>query len=370
MTNQAIAAILEHLSVEARNSAHAAFGVMELLRDFGTDSARQVSMAIGTATPDRMLRDLDDVRDLLSHAPPPPARLEEFDLVMCVAEIIEVLNLASGLRTKHMILDAPPDPLPVTQDRHALEQVLTRILGAAFKLTETNAVRVPLIRGSGKYCARLEVAARDPGLAVRITGWLNADPDQVELQDPGDVTFGIAVMVAGKRLRELGGSAELVHHSIGQSAVALDLPRREIRREDGPSSGEQAQPAALSILVAEDCDDSFALTELMLQSEHVSRASDGLEALAMIHNHRFDLVLMDVHMPDMDGYSVIRNIRDWETQTGNARTPIVVLSSDDLETQRRSAAEIGCSGFLRKPTRRCDLANLLDRLKDVRTLMA
>ena len=64
---------------------------------------------------------------------------------------------------------------------------------------------------------------------------------------------------------------------------------------------------------------------------------------------RFDVVLMDIHMPGLDGYKAIRSMRDWETKTGNARTPIVVLSSDDLDTQMRSAAHSGCSGFLRKP---------------------
>jgi AmiR/NasT family two-component response regulator len=63
-------------------------------------------------------------------------------------------------------------------------------------------------------------------------------------------------------------------------------------------------------------------------------------------------------------------MREWETQTGNARTPIVVLSSDDIDTQMRSASQAGCSGFLRKPLDRHDLMDLLDRLKTVRTASA
>jgi CheY-like chemotaxis protein len=74
-------------------------------------------------------------------------------------------------------------------------------------------------------------------------------------------------------------------------------------------------------------------------------------------------------MPGMDGYAAIHAIRDWETQTGNARTPVVVLSSDDLETQRRSAARAGCSGFLRKPLRNGDLFEMLDRIKCERALV-
>ena len=95
-----------------------------------------------------------------------------------------------------------------------------------------------------------------------------------------------------------------------------------------------------------------------------------MEAIDLVKKRRFDVVFMDVHMPGMDGYQAIRSIRDWETQTSNARTPIVVLSSDDLDRQTRSAAQSGCSGFLRKPLNNRDLPELLQRLKEVRTLSA
>jgi CheY-like chemotaxis protein len=72
-------------------------------------------------------------------------------------------------------------------------------------------------------------------------------------------------------------------------------------------------------------------------------------------------------MPGMDGYATIRAIRDWETQTANARTVIVLLSSDDIATQKRLAAQSGCSGFLKKPLRNSDLAGLLQRLKLARS---
>ena len=73
-------------------------------------------------------------------------------------------------------------------------------------------------------------------------------------------------------------------------------------------------------------------------------------------------------MPGTDGY--VRSEHDWETETGNARTPAVVLSADDVGTQVRSAAEAGCSGFLRKPVRKAEISALVDRLKAVQNSMA
>jgi CheY-like chemotaxis protein len=370
MTNEAISAILEHLCNEARNSMHATLGVMELLRETITEPSQRASVAIGRASADQLLRSIDDVRELLSTAPGVSSHAEEFDVTMCAGEIIELLNLASTKRRRHMVLDAPSEPLMLTQDRKAVEQVLTRILDTAFKLAQLSDVHVKLSPSRVGNGAWVAIHGRDADLAARLTNWLNASSDRAVLQDPGEVPFEVAVMVAGKGLRGLGGRAELEHDAAGHSIVSLDFPMQALaidEHENLSMTSQPSQPDALNILIAEDCDDSFVLSELMLQDENVRRARDGREALEMIQRHRFDIVFMDIHMPGLDGYSAIRSMREWETETGNARTPIVVLSSDDLETQRRRAAQNGCSGFLRKPLRRDDLSSLLDRVKQGRT---
>ena len=97
-------------------------------------------------------------------------------------------------------------------------------------------------------------------------------------------------------------------------------------------------------------------------------AGTGQQALTQTRRLDPDVVLMDIHMPGLDGYQAIRAIRDWETSTSNARTPIVILSSDDLTTQAQQAAQSGCSGFLRKPVRRGELLDMIARLRSVREL--
>jgi two-component system, sensor histidine kinase len=370
VTNRAISAVLEHFCNEARNSAHATLGAIELLRELAPDPAKQAFLAIGSASADQLMRSIDDVRELLSEVSPAPKTVEEFDLALSAAEIVEALNLTSGRRTRHMVLESPGGSLPITQDRRALEQVATRVLGTAFKLARTCEVRVRLSSVRGHRGAWLAIAARDADLAGHLIGWLNADLEQVDLRDPDDVPFGIPVMVAGKGLRALGGSAELARDAAGHVSVVLDLPSlADSIGAHATGDAEEPYSNGLNVLVAEDCDESFVLSEMMLQKEQVWRARDGREALRMLQKQRFDMVLMDVHMPGMDGYAAIRGMRDWETQTGNARTPIVLLSSDDLETQRRGAAQCGCSGFLRKPLRVSDLTALLDRLKQTRLPM-
>ncbi len=365
MNDQAISSILDHLCNEARNSMHASFGVMDLLRDVLTDPAQRTAVAIGRASADQLLRSIDDIRDLLSPTSLSPAMLEEFDLALNAAELIELLNLASGKRRRHMVFDSPNGPLLVTQNRRAVEQAFTRILDTAFKLSPVSDVHVRLTPQREEAGAQLAITIRNPDLAESLIRWVNSNLEEAVLEDPADVPFGVAVMVAGKRLRALGGKAELIHDAARHSAVVLTIPSLVSAAENGANHAFSAAilPGGLNVLVAEDCDESFALIELELRDEHVRRARDGREALQIIQRQRFDVVFMDVHMPGVGGYAAIRAIREWETQTGNARTPIVILSSDDPETQRRAAAECGCSGYLRKPLRMSELMSLMERLK-------
>ena len=366
MKDEAILAILDHLCNEARNSVHASFGVMEMVGDPAADSKRRSAVQIGEQSADQLLRSIDDFRELVSEDHPPGA-MEEFDLTLCVGQIVEALNLTSGNPLRRMVLDTLFEPLWMTQHRSGVEQIITRVLDTALKLSESPEVNVGLHRGRREDRVRLAVASHDSELAGRLNHWLNTNVKQADLGGDGDIPFGVSIMVAAKRLHTLGGMAQLAEDSAGRSAVALDLPSRKCKDD---VYGRTMLPDALRILVAEDHDESFALSEMVLEEEHVQRARDGREAITMIQKQRFDVVFMDIHMPGMDGYTVIRRIRDWETETGSARTPIVVLSSDDLETQRRSAAECGCSGFLRKPLRRGDLVNLLDHLKRARLPLA
>lgn len=356
MTNEAITAMLGYFFHEARCSAESALRVAELLRGVEMDEAERASLVRGTGSADRLLRSIGDVRALLAGDAAAVGGRDEFDLVRSAVEIVELLNLASGSPVRQMVIGEVPEAILITQDRWALEELLTRVLDAAGKLADAGAVVLRFQKAGDR--AQLLISVGEGEVASQLVHWLNADLDRVVLEDPWAVPFAAAVMLAGRRLRALGGSAE----SRG-SAACLNLPSA---RGAGKDVSDDALRGALSILIAEDHEESFALTEAELRSERLSRAHDGPEALRMLQNQRFDVVFMDIHMPGMDGYQVIRSMREWETQTGNARTPIVVLSSDDPETQRRFAAECGCSGFLNKPLRLWDVTPLLDRLRQTR----
>lgn len=370
MTNQTILRLLDYLSNEARNSVHASFRLMALRPQLLSDPEWQAVVENGRSSADRLLRSIDDIRELLTTEAPlfdPP---EQFDITLAVGETIELLNLASSERASRLILESPARPLFGRQHRRAFEQALMRVLDSVSKLGPKGEARVnviPAVHGDG---AQIEIVAANSNIALKVADWLNADADTASVPEGDDLLIRIATLVAAKRIRALGGASEFRCDARVPRALVISLPWKSEDQCDYQPELSMPDASSLNVLVAEDSDESFALIGILLQREAVWRAHDGLEALDMMTTRRFDLVFMDVHMPGLDGYTTIRSIRDWETQTGNARTPIVVLSSDDLETQKRSAAQSGCSGFMRKPLDYHDLFDLLNRLKAARALPA
>ena len=86
MNNEAILSVLNNLCTEARNSAHATFGLMELHHNAASDSTLLACLAISASSADRLLRSMDDLRELLSSASATPRLVEEFDLAPCLSE--------------------------------------------------------------------------------------------------------------------------------------------------------------------------------------------------------------------------------------------------------------------------------------------
>ncbi|MGD0619201.1 MAG: response regulator [Bryobacteraceae bacterium] len=364
MNSDTILTLMDYLCNEARNAMHATFGLMEFYPEAEAGPEWHTCLRASRTSADRLLGAIDDMRELVGGAPPAPGSVEDMDLTLCADEIADLLNLAVENGGARLVVEPGGAPARIRQNRQALEQSLVRILKLALKLSRSGVVRVTVSAcREDRVCLRVVPPSYD--LARQLAGWMNADDGELQLEE-ADVGSIVSAAVAGRRLRTLGANTEFACDSTEPTGLAICLQRQAVGCTEEPST-EAAGP--LQILVAEDCDESYALTELLLRSESVDRAHTGLEAIDKVKQRRFDVVFMDIHMPGLDGYDTIREIRGWETRSGNARTPIVILSSDDVGTQTRSAAQSGCSGFLRKPVRTADLHALLEPLRAMKEML-
>jgi two-component system, sensor histidine kinase and response regulator len=131
----------------------------------------------------------------------------------------------------------------------------------------------------------------------------------------------------------------------------------------GPADSEvQAQRLPpMRILIADDAEDNRILIEAYLRKSacQLDMAGSGSEAIEHFKQRHYDVVLMDLHMPETDGYEAIRQMRAWEHEQGLRRTPIIALTAAVLEDAVRQSLEAGCDNHLSKPVKRSTLFSIL-----------
>src|SRR5678815_5514734 len=164
------------------------------------------------------------------------------------------------------------------------------------------------------------------------------------------------------RGRTLGVAAYLVK-PIKQAELLETI--QEARRGDTPAAERpaaqarrtSADPQSLRILLAEDSQDNVLLIEAYLKASGYSAdvARDGQAALEKFISGTYDVVLMDVQMPIMDGYSATRRIRQWETENCASPVPILALTAHALPEEVRKSFDAGCTAHLTKPIRKATL---------------
>ena len=140
------------------------------------------------------------------------------------------------------------------------------------------------------------------------------------------------------------------------NGVQASTPRAVKRDAD------QLEP--LNILLAEDSDNNRMLVDFYLKKTpyNVDHAENGQIALERFMNRDYDLVLMDIQMPVMDGFKATQSIREWETENNLRPTPIVALTANAMKEDEKRCLSAGCSAYLAKPVRKKDLlAMILDQ---------
>jgi hypothetical protein len=124
---------------------------------------------------------------------------------------------------------------------------------------------------------------------------------------------------------------------------------------------DQVVAAGTRLLLVEDSDEIVILMRAYLDDLHLSLdlAVNGVEALAKRQQGSYDLILMDVEMPVMDGYTATHEIRAWEKESGARRVPIVALTAHALSQTGDRCKEAGCDGYLSKPVERSELVDTI-----------
>ena len=342
--------LLRRLGDEVRESLHQLLGTMELISEDPLSDNQRHYLARCRASADQLLCTANDVAELARAEFPPPSPAP-FRVEGVIAEMAWLLrHMATRRETEFdWHIDASV-PEIVSADAQLLQDLLRKTVEAALYLATHGKVD-------------LEVRAGPEGLiletSVEAAGEMLTDPEFVTADGLGPA---LGLGIVRRRLDQLGSKLSTFTEG-ARAKLVFAFPCSAV--SDAPSftaAEAGGGQAPLNLLIAEDSDDSFFLLEAYVApAGHIlTRAMNGAEAVQKVKSGQYDMVVMDVKMPVMDGYAATRSIREWETEQGRTRIPILLLSAEEAGRQMRIGANAGCSGYLTKPATKAQVLTALN----------
>jgi signal transduction histidine kinase/DNA-binding response OmpR family regulator len=348
-------AFLATMSHEIRTPMTGVLGMIELLRSEPGERDKRRFFASLQLSADLLMRVLDDVLDF-SKIESGKIELETvaFDLRHLARATLDLYTTAANDKHLYLTLDISAGDAVVVGDPVRLQQVLANLVSNAIKFSEVGGIKLKIARPSSSGSPHWNFAVTDTGIGIA--------PDQIDrlflpfIQADASTTrkfggtgLGLAIC---RRLVEAMGGKLAVDSTVGLGttfAFWLGLPAGSLATELPTSADEAAPTATLSILLAEDNPVNQMLVRTMLQrmGHHVTGVVNGREAVEAAAAGRFDLILMDMQMPEMDGLAATRAIRAADHPW--ADVPIVALTADASPDRRRFYDNVGLTDFLTKP---------------------
>ena len=293
---------------------------------------------------ERLMAMIDDVLEASSEDDTVVAA--PLDLAGVIEAAIQPRRAAAEAKGLAIVVDIRPDArTPLMSDRRRLVLALGRLIDNAVKFTARGEVVVRADRLDG----RTLIAVTDTGCGL--------DLDEIDrLFEPfeqGDASItrrhggaGIGLAVARRQARLMGGDIHVSSRPGEGATFTLDLPLQDAR---GAAANVDAPPEALRVLVVDDHAANREVARLMLAAMgcEIDQAEDGDEAIALARTGGYDLILMDVRMPRVDGLSATRTIRALDGAAG--RTPILAVTADAMPEDAARCLAAGMDGHLAKP---------------------
>ncbi len=376
--NRAKSLFLANMSHELRTPLNGVVGMAQLLSISGVTEEQMDYLNTLQLSAENLIALINDILDITKiEAEQIQIYHAEYSLRSCLNEV--VLMQQSKITEKQLSIEKDiPDSIPDTLvgDRIRVLQILSNLLSNAVKFTKNGGIKLAVaVKEQHESTILLDISVADTGIGIdpKQLGYIFKMFTQVDesyTRRHGGAGLGLAI---SRKLAELMGGSITVESKLGKGSVFhLLLPctiasNPELKNIDAglqePFAADTSK--SLSVLLAEDNPPNSMYAKKILKNlgHQVIIAEDGKKALQAWQDGKFDLILMDVQMPEMNGDEVVKIIRERENNQGNKRhIPIIAVTAHAVMGDQERLLEAGCDGYVAKPFR---IESLADEIKRV-----
>lgn len=371
---------LANMSHEIRTPMNGILGLTDLVLHSDISGQKRTYLEMIHSSADRLLKLINDILDFSKiEAGKLELNIAPFSLRATIAGALEILAVSASKKNIALTVDCKENiPDILRGDAGKLSQILINLVGNGIKFTDTGKVGLSVLQANQDNSLSQDQRQQEPidlhfqvcdtGIGIpreKIPNIFKAFSQISSNQSTTQRGTGLGLVIAGELVEMMGGKicvestpevGTTFYFTIRFTTGTTDTPRKlaTVKIAEAQPSAKEAGSGekSLRILLVEDeyINRTLAVNVLEHNGWQVDTAENGVQALDMLKDSSFDLILMDIQMPEMDGFAATRAIRRDEENSG-ASIPIIAMTARAEQDDRQKCLAAGMDGYIAKPIR-------------------